>query len=592
MANNENTNLNNLGDNIPRRRPSITTYDLNNDSKTQTVDSGRMPNITTDTVTGSNSTDIKEIDINKLFPKKPEPQTVPEDDPFAMLDAAVEREKKSISKRIDDVIDMQNKEIEEKEANEEFADVDKMIDGESNSNNDITFESNDESTDVNDSDDEYKYTPINNTDNINRVFNDNIITEPNNTELPENDIDISALNTNNADTDTTNKVEDNDIPEKHTDFLEMKQNKKLEANILDGVDNDSLFDDDEDEPAEETDDNEVFENLKQEVKKKLAPTSTNKDLSKFIISKKGISAEKINNIISRRNVSEADWVLYGAEKPISVTALSGPEILKLNPQNSSRNRLNTFKDIYRIIYDHIIDDTKPNYETWLKTTRFSDLQHIYFALYMATFNGSNFITFQCPHCKNMFIKDIDFMDMVSYKDDNVKAKVEAIRKMDTNTPSKDMTSVDLIQISRDYAFAIRQPSIWNVVIEVASLSDNFLEKYASIIDLISYIDMIYFIDDANNTLVPINAKPVPNDIAKTSARRIAAFYNIINNLDSDNFYTLRSKINEYDDNSNAITYKIPGVSCPECARDIPENTEITPENMLFTRHQLAAIRNM
>ena len=283
MANNENTNLNNLGDNIPRRRPSITTYDLNNDSKTQTVDSGRMPNITTGTVTGSNSTDIKEIDINKLFPKKPEPQTVPEDDPFAMLDAAVEREKKSISKRIDDVIDMQNKEIEEKEANEEFADVDKMIDGESNSNNDITFESNDESTDVNDSDDEYKYTPINNTDNINRVFNDNTITEPDNTELPENDIDISALNTNNADTDTTNKVEDNDIPEKHTDFLEMKQNKKLEANILDGVDNDSLFDDDEDEPAEETDANEVFENLKQEVKKKLAPTSTNKDLSKLII---------------------------------------------------------------------------------------------------------------------------------------------------------------------------------------------------------------------------------------------------------------------------------------------------------------------
>ena len=33
MANNENTNLNNLGDNIPRRRPSITTYDLNNDLK-------------------------------------------------------------------------------------------------------------------------------------------------------------------------------------------------------------------------------------------------------------------------------------------------------------------------------------------------------------------------------------------------------------------------------------------------------------------------------------------------------------------------------------------------------------------------------
>ena len=67
MASNDNTNLNNLGDNIPRRRPTITTYDLNNDSKTQntanTVNTGRMPNITTGTVTGSNSPDIKEIDI-------------------------------------------------------------------------------------------------------------------------------------------------------------------------------------------------------------------------------------------------------------------------------------------------------------------------------------------------------------------------------------------------------------------------------------------------------------------------------------------------------------------------------------------------
>ena len=381
--------------------------------------------------------------------------------------------------------------------------------------------------------------------------------------------------------------------------------KKIDTNILDGVNNSSLFDDDDDNIDDEYDiddtaeksEEETIKELKSELETKLVIKSKF-DLSKFAIANKSITSEKANMIIANKTIAVpnvADWMMYGAEKAISVSGLSGPEILKLNPANSTRNRLNTFKDIYRIIYDHIIDKSKPNYETWLKTTRFSDLAHIYFALYKATFANSNFITYECPNskCKKMFIKEVNFDDMVSYASDEVKHNVEIFCKKDTNAPAKDFGESELFQISDNYAVALRHPSIWNVTIEVAALSDKFLEKYADMIDLISYIDNIYFIDSDHQMLVPINTKPVTNDLAKTSARRIATYIdNIINKFTSDEFFNLRGKVNEFDENNNAVTYKIPGATCPDCAEQIAETANIAPENLLFTRHQLAAIQSM
>ena len=70
-------------------------------------------------------------------------------------------------------------------------------------------------------------------------------------------------------------------------------------------------------------------------------------------------------------------------------------------------------------------------------------------------------------------------------------------------------------------------------------------------------------------------------------------YDIISTLSSEEFYALRNTINEYDEfANNKVSYKIPGCTCPSCAAEIPANTDITPDAMLFTRHQLAAIGNM
>ena len=566
-------------------------------------------------VKSSNISEMSPEDINKFFPKKTPVKSeaiTPNDDIFADLDRALDRTKAEMGSQMDAILDKRDAEIEEKESAETYKDIDDMV-SDSVSNEDFNFSDSDDIATDNEtaSSDEYDYQepikqPHINTDishdaeNVvtnTAVDHGNTINEDN-TYLPK----TIAYNPNDNDETTSAEVtKSSNEPKTPVHVPE----KKIDTNILDGVNNSSLFDDDDDNTDDEYDiddtaeksEEETIKELKSELETKLVIKSKF-DLSKFAIANKSITSEKANMIIANKTIAVpnvADWMMYGAEKAISVSGLSGPEILKLNPANSTRNRLNTFKDIYRIIYDHIIDKSKPNYETWLKTTRFSDLAHIYFALYKATFANSNFITYECPNskCKKMFIKEVNFDDMVSYASDEVKHNVEIFCKKDTNAPAKDFGESELFQISDNYAVALRHPSIWNVTIEVAALSDKFLEKYADMIDLISYIDNIYFIDSDHQMLVPINTKPVTNDIAKTSARRIATYIdNIINKFTSDEFFNLRGKINEFDENNNAVTYKIPGATCPDCAEQIAETANIAPENLLFTRHQLAAIQSM
>lgn len=565
------------------RSSNISTTAENIDNLVSRVPTNNGP------VKSSNISEMSPEDINKFFPKKSPVKSesiIPDDDIFANLDKALTRTKEEMGAQMDAILDKRDEEMEEKESEEVYKDIDDMV-SDNVSADDFNFDSSDDHIDNNykKPSEEYNYSVDN------RSYE--------NVDTTINNIDHAT------DNDDAHHIVEKAVIDEETPIPVHVPEKKIDTNILDGVNNSSLFGDDDDTTNDEYDiddgseksEEETIKELKNEIEGKLV-IKNKFNLSKFAIANKPITSEKANMIIANQNTAVsnvADWMMYGAEKAISVSGLSGPEILKLNPANSTRNRLNTFKDIYRIIYDHIIDNSKPNYETWLKTTRFSDLAHIYFALYKATFANSNFITYECTNskCKKMFIKDINFDDMVSYANDDVKHNVEIFCKKDTNAPAKDFGESELFQISDNYAVALRHPSIWNVTIEVAALSDKFLEKYADMIDLISYIDNIYFIDPVHQMLVPIDTKPVANDLAKTSARRIASYIdNIINKFTSDEFFNLRGKINEFDENNNMVTYKIPGATCPDCAEQIAETVNIAPENLLFTRHQLAAIQSM
>lgn len=549
--------------------------------KAEAVETGHIDSESFDSMKTINPTDI-------LPNRKPEQNSM-EKDLFGALDAAVDKECEKITQRVDELTAAQKEEFDEKvRAAEEAkqAEEDNFAINGTATTASVDNADADLGDDFNDDDDQDLTTS-----SAKRVsVFDNASTEQANTEVATMNETTSEEAPEVVKPEETVKAEE--APVANED--KPTNNEQKPVSILGGVNDDSLFDDDDEEDPVEADSDKAFEDLKAEVKEKITPIKKNLDLSKFTIAKKSINASKLMKLAVKDHQCIADWVTYAANRPVSLTGLSGSEILKLNPDNSNRNRLNTFRDMYRIIYDHIYDGNKPEFETWLKQTRFIDLPHIQFGLYMATFQGSNFVTYSCPNnkCNKVFIKDVDFKDMIVYANDEVKQKVQDMLRMDTTSKSNDTYETDLVPISDNYVFGLRTPSIWNVIIETASLSDQFIEKYSDLIDVVSYIDAIYLIDYENNNLIPVDTKPDPNDQAKTSARRIKVFHDIISKLSSEDYYRLRAEINDYDKSANDISYQIPACTCPDCATEIPANTNMSPDNMLFTRHQLAAIGNM
>lgn len=569
---NQKVNLEEMMDRAPRTGSGISLditkpiTEIPSNDGTTTPNETPAPKVQVNTVqTGPvDMSQMAPMDIHSVLPKREKVNPL-EASLYADLDMAVAREKESITARQDELLQRQREEFEEQVEKEAMAAQAKEDDFALNGNAESKSDEDDLGL-YNEPEEEENVTFPNPSAPVRTTVNTEVVPEPVVEEAPKTEVVIPKQTT-------------------------VKNDKVV--SILDMKDDGDLFDDEETEAAkEEADVNNMLEDLKSAVKEKITPIRKSLDLSKFTIAQKSISAQKVMKLAVQSHQNIADWIMFSANRPLSVTGLSGPEILKLNPENSSRNRLNTFRDMYRIIYDHVYDANKPEFETWLKQVRFVDVQHIYFALYMATFGGSNFVNYTCPKCNKVFVQDIKFEDMVSYASEETKEKVRAILKMDTTTPSNDTYPVDLVQISNNYVFGLRTPSVWNVIMETASLSDQFLEKHADLIDVVSYIDAIYIIDEETMSLVPVDTKPDPNDQAKTSARRIKVFYDVIRTLSSEDYYGLRAKINEYDENSNDVSYKIPATKCPECEAEIPENKDITPDNMLFTRHQLAAIGNM
>lgn len=341
------------------------------------------------------------------------------------------------------------------------------------------------------------------------------------------------------------------------------------------------------EDMSEEDRQKVVDEIKTQIKNNINPIKKF-DLERFKIKKKPVSISSIMKI-TKAETNIADWVLPVAKRPISCSAISGTEIIKLDPRNSNRNRLNTYRDIYRIIYDHIVDNNKPEFEAWLKTTAYHDLEHYYFCIYKATFGKNNFMNRECtnPKCKHTFIADINIDDMINYVNDDAESLVKKIFEHDTTTRNHEIEN-DLVQISDNYAVSLTMPTIWSVVIEAASLSQQFLEKYADLIDIYSFIDEIYFIDGENEELIPVDFKPVANDQTKTIANKIRVCYNIINSLSSDEYITLLGHIRKMDNDNIIITYQVPECTCPKCGTKI-EAESATADELLFTRHQLGAI---
>ena len=368
------------------------------------------------------------------------------------------------------------------------------------------------------------------------------------------------------------KMSSNDLPSQSDMVID-------DEDLLDiDLDDDSDSDDDDDLSDEE------MEGLRNQIKDRL--NSKSKNIEGMKVVKKAVSLSAALGKCAQ-DINSVDWPLMSAGKNVTMKAFSGTEIDALNRGASGRNRFNTMKEIYRNIYDHILSE-KPDFEMWLRTTSFMDIEHLYMAIYKASFDKANYIPYNCTNsdCNHVFLsEDIDIMDMCKFKDADAKKRFMSIYENDRedSTVEAKLYPTTIVPITDTIAIGFREPSIYNTIFENSVLDAKFVDKYTSLLTMMVYIDEMYVID--GNNLVPIRYKKDKQSVAKTTKYRIATYAKIINALPSDGYNKIVGVIGQINELGDEVQYCMPEITCPKCGKTI--ESSITQANqLLFSRHQL------
>ena len=363
---------------------------------------------------------------------------------------------------------------------------------------------------------------------------------------------------------------------------------------IDEEDFDDLDLDEEEKNETETDDKQ--EELKQfsnEIAQKINPISNVIDLHNVTVVKKPLT---ISNALLdfSKNTHVSDWVLYADKYSISMESFTGTEIDELDARRyGNRNRYNTFLDIYGKMYNKIPGlSKKMSLEAWLKTTNFFSANDLWFAVYKASFEKSNIVPYECPHCKKAFLREPDIMKMVKFKNKTAESNFNKIFNS-TKTFQAAQYPVRRVQISDKFVVDLKEPSIWNVIFENAILDDKFRQKYASLLTTITYIDALYMIrpdGQGGFLLQPIEPKREPENMLKDIKYKVYTYAKILQTLTSDERALLQSNIDTIIDSHDEVAYQIPETTCEYCKKEIKAQ-EMTAESILFTRQGLADLAN-
>lgn len=351
---------------------------------------------------------------------------------------------------------------------------------------------------------------------------------------------------------------------------------------------DEVVEEDEDEIAAENSDNEdVLKHLQKMATEKLKPVSKELDISSFTVLKKPVS-----NVTAFKESSArvAKWILPTQDSIVLMKEFSGAELEKLREYSENARSTDALNRRFNMIYSHIMSPKPASFETWLKTTPFDDVDSYFFAIYIASFKGANYLPADCPNpaCKETFLSDnIDIMNMVEFEDDATKKRFVELYQSEATPAGKGIYCTEIVPLSDKVAISFRQPSIYNIF-EVASMDDKTRSDYSSIIDYIPYIDTIYSIDMANKSLVPIGYKMFPDNNQRTIRSKIQKFNSILATLTIDEFAVIKAYVKAIAEKDSGIYYTYPAIECPKC-HNTTEKQRTTAEELVFTRYQLGAL---
>lgn len=338
---------------------------------------------------------------------------------------------------------------------------------------------------------------------------------------------------------------------------------------------------------------EIIVKLSADLKDKLK--ANKRSTEGFTVFKKPVS---LNNALKVANIDKtADWALYYTGVPLSMRTFSGDEIAKIvdlfsevNRPNQ-RNTMNALSQLYSTVFNHITSPKPATWEQWLKSVNFKDINNIFFTMYKASYNGTNFLTRECTECGEIFLTDnVDMQDMVEYKDETVAKHTSNI------IDSKEYNSTGvfpetIVPISDSYAVGFREPNLYSTLMENEIKDQRFVEKYRDTLALLPYIETMYVIDYENQTYRPIAYKTFPNNPEKTMKAKVITYAAIINTLSSDDYYFFEEKFSDFvSDKMDEIKFQIPECTCPKCNKQIAKR-EMDPVSLVFMRHRLVRDSN-
>lgn len=347
--------------------------------------------------------------------------------------------------------------------------------------------------------------------------------------------------------------------------------------------------DEEADSTNEVDQDEVLEHLKKLATERLKPVAKSLDLSSFTVLKKPTA--KINSIATEQ-VKAAKWVIPTQDSVVLMKEYLGSELEALREFSEDSSSVSQLYKKYKSIYDHIVSPKPATYEAWLKSTPFSDIDHYFFAVYIASFKGANYIPLDCKEkgCEQTFLtEDVPIMNMVKFESNEAKEKFVRLYESEQSFAGKGIYCSEIVPLSNNIAIGFKDASIYSLF-EVASLSQKDKDKYSTILEFIPYIDALYIIHQENQTLEPVGYKIYPDNANKTLKSKISTFFNVLKKLSVDEFTPIRSFVRSITSRSEGIGYIYPSVDCPYCGKPTVE-IPTSAEELVFTRYQLGALAN-
>ena len=366
---------------------------------------------------------------------------------------------------------------------------------------------------------------------------------------------------------------------------------EIETDTMDADTSDLEVENEDDAQAVANDDDETLKELRRIATETLKPAAQTLDISSFTIAKK--PSANLRLLKTESKVSAAKWVLPTQNSTVIMKEFLGAELEELRANSESTQSLMQLTRRYRLIYDHIVSNKAGSFEAWTKVTPFADSDHYFFAAYIASFKGSNFMPMTCRNkdCGKMSLsKDIPVLDMIKFDDDEAKAKFLELYKSTRETP-RSLYATEVIPLSDKVAISFKEASIYSLF-EIASLDENFKARHASILDYVPYIDSMYMIDMANSSLTPVGYKVYADNAVKTTKSKITMFSKVLSTLTIDQFGPVKAYVADLITRRDKTGFKyiLPEMSCPHCGTKIDELTT-SAEELLFTRYQLGALMN-